>query len=90
MKRTFLIFVIIAVFLCSCYNDYDIHINDTEEIPYIEITSGTKYVASKNGTTYHLENCYIVKNMKKENIRVFYGKQFFIDRGMSPCKRCKP
>ncbi len=89
MKRFLLILIILFVFLCSCVN-YDIHIDDTEEILYIEDTSGKKYIASKNGTTYHLESCYIVKNMNEENKRVFYDKQFFIDREMSPCKRCNP
>ena len=65
-------------------------IEDTEEFTYIENNYDKKYIASKNGNTYHKEDCYIVKNMKKENVRIFYDKQFFIDRGMSACKRCNP
>lgn len=90
MKKLSLFLIIFLIFLFSCENNYDIHINDTEEIPYIENTSGIKYIASKYGNTYHLDNCYVIKNIKEENIRVFYDKQFFIDRQMSPCKRCNP
>ena len=89
MKRFLLFLIALFTFLFSCDN-YDIHINDTEEVPYIEDTSGTKYIASAYGSTYHLEKCYIVKNMNKENVRVFYNKQFFIDRKMTPCKICNP
>lgn len=90
MKKIILLFLTLLMFLCSCYSNYDIHIDDTEETSYIEDTSGTKYIASVYGSTYHLESCYIVKNMNEENIREFYDKQFFIDREMSPCKRCNP
>ncbi len=91
MKKIFLAFTIFVVFLCSCYNGYDIHVYDTSgEFPYIEDTSGTAYVASVNGKTYHLRDCYIVDNMNEENVRVFYDKDFFVKRGMSPCKKCKP
>lgn len=90
MKRLILFLTVIITFLCSCNDNYDIHIDDTEEIPYIEDISGTKYIASAYGSTYHREDCYIVKNMKEENIRVFYNKQFFVDRGITPCKRCNP
>ena len=90
MKRVVVIFVLLFVFLCSCYNHYDIEIDDSDNPIYEENTSGTKYIASKMGKTYHLENCYIVRNMKEENIQVFYSKQFFIEREMSPCKKCKP
>lgn len=90
MKKFFSIFVIMFVFLCSCYSNYDIYIDDADKTPYSEDVSGTKYIASIYGSTYHLENCFIVKNMNEENIRVFYDKRFFTDREMSPCKRCNP
>ena len=90
MKKFIICLILMLIFFCSCNDNYDIHIDDTEEIPYIEDTSGTKYIVSAYGSTYHREGCYIVNNMNEENIRVFYDKQFFIDRGISPCKRCKP
>jgi len=90
MKRFISLLSIILVFLCSCYDDFDIHIDDTEEISYVDDVSGITYVASASGKTYHIEGCYVVKNIKTENIRKFQSKQFFIDRGMQPCKRCNP
>lgn len=89
MKRTLIFLIIFLAFLCSC-NEYDLDIYDTEEISYVEDTSGTKYVISVNGSTFHSEDCYVVNNMKEENKRVFYDRNFFKERGITPCKRCKP
>ena len=93
MKKIFILVLIIFLFLCSCSKmnkNYDFMIEDTSEFPYVVDITQTKYIMSAKGSTYHLEHCYIVKNMKEENIREFYGKQFFIDREISPCKICKP
>ncbi len=96
MRKFILLSFITLAFLCSCFNDnkiikpYDVTVYDSEEIPYIEDKTQTKYIMSISGSTYHLESCYIVKNMKEENKREFYGKQFFIEREISPCKRCNP
>lgn len=97
MKKYLLsVLILCFVLLCSCDNIYDyadfMLINtDKDRIEDTDIdTSGTKYIMSKNGSTYHLESCYIVRNMKEENKRIFYDKQFFIDREISPCSRCKP
>lgn len=89
--RKFLIFLLISLcFFCSCYNNYDVTFEDSDEIPFVENTTGKKYIVSVKGNTYHLESCYVVKNMNQENIRVFYNKQYLEDMGNSPCKRCNP
>lgn len=91
VRKYMLIFLFLITLLCSCEEiDYDYYFSDTGEVPCAEDTSGQRYIMSAYGSTYHLESCYIVKNMKEENVRVFYNKQFFIDREISPCKRCKP
>ena len=93
MKKFISLIFVSLMFLCSCdfvTMGYDISIYDTDDIPYVEDTTKTKYIMSVHGSTYHLESCYIVKNMNEENRREFYGKDFFIERDITPCKRCKP
>lgn len=90
MKKWFILLILTAAFLCSCSQKYDLDFVDSDEIPYVENTSGKKYVVSVKGNTYHLEDCYIVKNMNEENIRFFYSKKDLEDKGNTPCKRCNP
>ncbi|MBQ4511235.1 MAG: hypothetical protein II984_10970 [Clostridia bacterium] len=97
MKRFFVSILMLSVFLCSCLNGgfittpYDTTFEDGNEIAYVtDDTVKTKYIMSTSGTAYHLESCYIVKRLKEENIRVFYGKEYFIERNIPPCKRCNP
>lgn len=94
MKKKNIILVVITLVLllssCTGIKEYDISVCDTEDDLYIIDTTQKKYIMSKGGSTYHLPTCYIVKNIKKENIREFYGKQFFIERDIAPCKRCEP
>ena len=91
MRKYVLLLLFFITLFCSCEEiEYDYYFSDTGDVPYLEDTSGQRYIMSAQGSTYHLESCYIAKNIKEENIRVFYSKQFFIDREISPCKRCKP
>ena len=92
MKNIVILVLILVLFLNSCMavKKYDITVCDTEDNTYEIDTTQQKYIMSKSGSTYHLPSCYIVKNMKEENKREFYGKQFFVEREIAPCKRCNP
>lgn len=47
------------------------------------------YVASKNGTKYHLPSCSGAKRIKEENKIWFNSKQEAVQAGYEPAKNCK-
>lgn len=52
------------------------------------IVANILYVASKNGTSYHLLNCPGAKQIKPENKIEFNSKEEAESRGYKPAKNC--
>ena len=49
-----------------------------------------KVVGSKGSDKYHLPECGIAKNIKKENLVEFKNPEEAVKAGYSPCGVCKP
>lgn len=94
MKRIilFLLLIMLALTFISCDSHADITIDGKDEANKIEDIdkNGQKYIISIKSKTFHLEDCYIVKNIDEENIREIYDRDFLIEREFVPCKKCTP
>ena len=60
--------------------------NEASDIP-----AGTTYVINKNSKKFHYPSCESVSDMKEKN-KEFTDKSRdeLVQKGLSPCKRCKP
>ena len=56
-----------------------------------EKPSGTEYVINKSSGTFHTPDCPSVDKMKEKNKEYFTGsREELIEKGYTPCSRCKP
>lgn len=70
-------------------------VSETEEAPVRGGNAGgsneREYVANTNTKKFHYPGCDSVKKMKESNKWVLTcDRDYLIDRGYDPCKRCNP
>ena len=90
MKKNCFILLILSVFLIlvSCGKDYyEITEKDKESAEKASLGE-IEYVLNKSSGTYHLPDCYIVKNIKEENKVVTSDFDYLTRHQYSPCKKC--
>lgn len=65
--------------------------NNTEEVIHTETDSKQEYVLNTSTKKFHYPECSSVANMKDKNKEVYKGtREDVIEKGYSPCGRCKP
>lgn len=90
MKKIAFILSIISIFLLSSCGGY-YEINEKDKVHTEKLREGTtEYIVNKASGTYHLENCYIVNNIKEENKIITTDIEFLVERQYTPCKKCMP
>ena len=89
MKKIFLV-VLTCLFLSSCSNIKSIELNMDSSKSVASYPDKAVYVANRSSQTYHLPTCHIAERISEENRFEVYDESFFIERGVSPCKVCKP
>lgn len=60
------------------------------EAPTPDPTPEITYIGNKNTKKFHYEYCSSVDDMKAKNKVEFNSRETALDKGYSPCKRCKP
>ena len=78
----------------SYVSSEDNNVTDNEDYSSEESTAvipECDYVLNTNTKKFHYPSCGSVQDMKDKNIEYYTGdRQALIDRGYSPCGRCKP
>ena len=65
--------------------------NNIEEVIHTEIDFEQEYVLNTSTKKFHYPECSSVANMKDKNKEVYKGpREDVIEKGYSPCGRCKP
>ena len=60
-------------------------------IPTLDPSNGQSYILNTNTKRFHLPSCPSVEEMKPENREAFTGtRDELLERGYTPCGRCKP
>lgn len=49
------------------------------------VKKATKFVASKTGKKFHVENCIFAKNIKPKSKKIFKSKTAALNQGFKPC-----
>ncbi len=50
----------------------------------------TAYIANKNSKKFHKSNCSAALQIKEENREYSADRNYFADKGYSPCTKCNP
>ena len=72
----------------------DIHAEPVQEenpeLPTYDESDETRFVASSNGTKFHLENCMVAKRIPHQKRQIFTHPVDVLRKGYFPCGICNP